>query len=86
MMVSIPSPLLSYTAQAARVEASGDTVGEVLADLDRRFPGIRFRIVDETARLRAHIKLFVNDRLADGLEQRLEPLDRVHIVAALSGG
>jgi len=85
-MVSIPSPLLSYTAQAPRVEAEGRTVGELLADLDRRFPGLRFRIVDETSRLRAHIKLFVNDRPAGDLAQSLEPGDRVHIVAALSGG
>ena len=67
-------------------EHDGRTVGELLADLDRRFPGLRFRIVDETSRLRAHIKLFVNDRPAGDLAQSLEPGDRVHIVAALSGG
>ena len=86
MMVSIPTPLRSYTRDESRVEAGGATLGEVLADLDRRFPGIRFRMVDETDRVRAHIKLFVNDTVIEDLGHRMAAGDRVHIVCALSGG
>ena len=59
MDVRIPTPLRSYTGQASTVTAAGTTVAEVLADLDRQFPGIRFRVVDEQGRLRRHMKVFV---------------------------
>ena len=51
MKVVIPGPLLSYTGKR-EVEASGATLGELLADLDRQCPGFRFRVVDEQDRLR----------------------------------
>ena len=86
MIVSIPTPLRSYTSDEPRVEVRGATLGEVLADLDRRFPGIRFRMVDEVDRVRRHIKLFVNDEVVEDLDRRLGSGDRVHIVCALSGG
>jgi molybdopterin converting factor small subunit len=83
--VLIPSPLRSYTS-AREVEADGATLGEVLADLDRRYPGLRFRIVDEQDGLRPHMRIFVNGALAEGLGMALRPSDEVQIVQALSGG
>ena len=66
MKVGIPTPLRSYTGQDAEVEAEGANVRELLADLDRRFPGIRFRMIDEQDGIRQHIKIFVNrERIAD---------------------
>ncbi len=59
MKVRIPTPLRSYTGQRAVVDGEGRTVAEVLDDLDRRYPGIRFRVVDEQGRLRKHMKVFV---------------------------
>jgi molybdopterin converting factor small subunit len=85
MRVLIPSPLLSYT-QASEVEALGATVGELLADLDRRYPGLRFRMVDEQDRMRAHVRVFVNGEQTFDLAHRLDPRDEVAIVQALSGG
>ncbi|MBL8348834.1 MAG: MoaD/ThiS family protein [Burkholderiaceae bacterium] len=85
MQVLIPTPLRSYTA-ASRVEAAGATLGELLADLDRRYPGIRFRMVDEQDRLRPHIRVFVNGTQARDLGLGLAPADDVAIVQALSGG
>lgn len=85
MKVLIPSPLLSYT-RTNLVEASGATLGDVLADLDRRFPGIRFRIIDEQDRMRAHMRFFVNGRQTFDLGHPLAEADRLHIVQALSGG
>ncbi len=46
MKVLIPSSLRSYT-QRSEAEANGATLAAVLADLDRRYPGIRFRMIDE---------------------------------------
>ena len=85
MKVIIPSPLRSYTGER-EVEASGATLAELLLDLDRRHPGIRFRMVDEQDHLRPHIRLFVNGEQARDLTIALSPSDEVQIVQALSGG
>lgn len=85
MTVFIPTHLRAYTKQAA-VDADGATLDELLRDLDRRFPGVRFRIVNEQDEIREHIKIFVNEEKARDLSVPLRPNDKVHIVAALSGG
>jgi molybdopterin converting factor small subunit len=84
--VRIPDPLRSYTAQEKVVEADGDTIGAVLADLDNRYPGIRFRMVDEQERLRKHMKVFVNDEAVRDLDTRVGDRDDITIMQALSGG
>jgi molybdopterin converting factor small subunit len=84
--VSIPSPLRSYTAQKCEVEATGASLAELLADLDRQYPGIRFRMIDEQDRLRPHMRLFVNKVETRALATALRHGDEVHIFQALSGG
>jgi molybdopterin converting factor small subunit len=84
--VRIPTPLRSYTDQQAVVESAGDTVASVLRDLDRRFPGIRFRVVDEQGRLRQHMKVFVNQDAVRDLAMPVAASDEVTIMQALSGG
>ncbi len=86
MKVLIPSPLHSYTGGKKQVEASGATLAELLADLERQFPGIRFRIVDEQDQMRPHMRFFVNGEQVFDLGQRLQRGDSVQIVQALSGG
>ena len=86
MKVLLPSPLASYTGNRREVEAEGGTLAELLADLDRRYPGIRFRVIDEQDAIRPHIKIFVNREPAAGLAAPLERSDEVLVVAALSGG
>jgi molybdopterin converting factor small subunit len=85
MKVLIPTPLRSYT-RARGVEASGATMGELLADLERQFPGFRFRVVDEQDRMRAHMRFFINGEQVFDLKHPLRPSDDVQIVQALSGG
>ncbi len=86
MNVRIPDPLRSYTNQQKAVEAAGETVDGVLLDLDARYPGIRFRMVDEQGRLRKHMKVFVNDESVRDLGTPLRPGDELTIMQALSGG
>jgi molybdopterin converting factor small subunit len=86
VQVRIPTPLRSYTDQRASVEADGATVGALLSDLERRHPGIRFRVVDEQERLRRHVKIFVNDESVRDLDTPIGPSDDVVIMQALSGG
>jgi len=84
--VVLPSPLAGYTANRREVEAEGATLALLLADLDRRYPGIRFRMIDEQDAIRPHIRIFVNRSLAPTLSAALAPGDEVLVVAALSGG
>ena len=85
MKVLIPTPLRSYT-RAGEVDADGATVAELLADLDRRYPGLRFRMIDEQDRMRAHIRFFINGEQTFDMGRALLPTDSVQIVQALSGG
>jgi len=85
MKVLIPSALRSYT-ESSQAEASGSTLDEVLVDLDRQYPGIRFRMIDEQQQVRRHIRVFVNGVSVNALSQTMRPDDDVVIVQALSGG
>ncbi len=85
MKVKIPSPLEDYTRSSV-VQASGATLGALLDDLERQFKGIRFRMIDEQGRIRAHIKIFVNKQWVKRLDEPLTESCDVMIVAALSGG
>ena len=85
MKVLIPGPLRSYTT-AREVDAEGETLGALLADLDRRYPGLRFRMIDEQDKMRLHIRFFVNGEPTFDLKRVLGPGDSVQIVQALSGG
>ena len=66
--------------------AAGATLAHVLADLDRQFPGLRFRVLDEQDRVRRHIVLFVGGERQDDLTAPIPPGADVFIVGALSGG
>jgi len=85
MRVMIPSALRSYTG-AGEVAAEGATLGAVLADLDRQFPGLRFRVIDEQDRIRRHIRFFIDGEQSFDLGQALGPDAEIYIVQALSGG
>jgi molybdopterin converting factor small subunit len=85
MKVLIPSALHSYTG-GGHVEANGATVADVLEHLDRRFPGIRFRMIDEQQRIRPHIRLFYEGEQLRDLDRPLREGGELIIVQALSGG
>ena len=85
MKVLIPGALRSYTREL-HVEADGHTLDELFTHLDRRYPGLRFRVVDEQKLLRANMRIFVNGRNIRDLQHPLQPNDFVAVVLALSGG
>jgi len=85
MKVLIPSSLLSYT-EAQQVEATGARLTELLADLDRHYPGLKFRVVDEQDQMRGHMRFFVNGEQVFDLTHALRPTDEVFLLQALSGG
>ena len=85
MKVLIPSALRSYT-ERSETHADGTTLAEALEDLDRRYPGIRFRMIDEQDRIRRHIRVFVNGEQVPDITRALAASDEIVIVQALSGG
>ncbi|HQX60246.1 MAG: MoaD/ThiS family protein [Rhodoferax sp.] len=85
MKVLIPGALRSYAGQS-HIQASGDTLDELFADLDRRYQGLRFRVVDEQRQLRPNMRIFVNGIGVRDLQHALQPDDFVAVVLALSGG
>jgi len=85
MKVLIPGGLRSYT-ESSQVAVSGATLGAVLAELDRLYPGIRFRMIDEQDRIRPHIRCFINGGQVRDLTRPLQASDELVIVQALSGG
>ncbi len=85
MKVLIPGALRSYTRESP-VEAIGHTLDEMFQDLERRYPGLRFRVVDEQNLLRPNMRIFVNGAGVRKLQHALQPDDFVAVVLALSGG
>ena len=89
VVVRIPTPLRSLTKGNAEVQAKGGTVDDVVEDLERQFPGLRERLVDEKGELRRFINLYVNEedlRFMDGRKTALKDGDAVSIVPAIAGG
>jgi molybdopterin converting factor small subunit len=84
--VIVPTQLQGYTGGRAEVDAAGTTLAAVLADLDRQFPGFRFRVIDEHDRVRRHIILFVGIDRVEDLSLPVPDGKDVQIVGALSGG
>lgn len=84
--VSIPSQLIAYTDGATRVEAAGATVGGVLDDLDRRYPGLKFRVIDEQERIRKHMRIFIGQDEARTTDAAVGDGGELLIFGALSGG
>lgn len=85
MKVLIPGAVRSYTRES-QVEAFGHTLDELFEDLERRYPGLRFRVVDEQNLLRPNMRIFVNGIGVRELQHALQPDDFVAVVLALSGG
>ena len=84
--VVVPTQLRGYTGGRAEVTAAGATLDAVLVDLDRQFPGFRFRVIDEQDRVRRHILLFVAGEREEDLARAIPAGAEVFIMGALSGG
>ena len=87
--VRIPTPLRQVTKGNAEVSAKGGTVDDVVADLERQFPGLKERLVDETGELRRFINIYVNEediRFLGGPGYAFQEGDEVLLVPSIAGG
>jgi molybdopterin converting factor small subunit len=87
--VVLPAALREYAKGASRVKASGKSLEVLLADLDRKFPGIRQRVLADTGHIREYVVVFVNgDQVTAGEPARvpIKDGDTVHIIPSVAGG
>jgi sulfur-carrier protein len=89
IQVLIPTPLRRFTNGQALVSGSGGTVGEMLTELNVRYPGLKERICEEDGHIRQFVNVFVNGenvRERDGAATAVRPGDEVAIIPAMAGG
>jgi MoaD family protein len=86
--VRIPTPLRTLTGGKDEVSATGDTVADVIGDLEQKHPGIRDRLLDEKG-VRRFVNIYVGEediRFLEGLKTALKAGDQISIVPAIAGG
>ena len=89
VLVRIPTPLRTLTKGNAEIQAKGATIDSVVDDLERQFPGLKERLLDETGELRRFINIYVNQediRYLQAKKTTLKDGDEVSIVPAIAGG
>lgn len=87
--VRVPTPLQKLTKNQAKVKVSSTNIRELIEDLEKRFPGIKERICDETGKIRRFINIYVNEEDVRFLQQEETPLkdgDEISIIPAIAGG
>jgi molybdopterin synthase sulfur carrier subunit len=87
--VRIPTPLRKLTANRETVAANGATVQDILADLERQFPGIKERLCDEQGNLRRFVNVYLNDediRFLQGEKTSVKDGDQLSIIPSIAGG
>lgn len=87
--VRVPTILRSYTDDAREVSAEGNTLQELIDDLEANHPGIRARIIDDKGKVRRFINVYVGDedvRFEKGLDTEISDGTQVSIIPAVAGG
>ncbi|ROO90219.1 molybdopterin synthase subunit MoaD [Actinocorallia herbida] len=87
--VRIPTILRTYTGGEAEVKATGETLREVIADLEANYTGIAARVLDDTGKLRRFVNVYVGDedvRFEQGLDTATPAGVQVSIIPAVAGG
>ena len=87
--VRIQTPLQKLTDSKAEVEGYGNSVRELIIELDKNYPGVKDRLYDEKDNLRRFINIFVNEqdiRFLHGDKTQLKDGDVVSVIPAIAGG
>ena len=87
--VRIPTPLRKLTNNEEVVEVKADTIGEAIAELQARYPGIKERLLDDRGEVRRFVNVYVNEEDIRFLKNQQTPLqegDEISIIPAIAGG
>jgi len=89
IQVSIPTPLRNLTENQDTVDIDGTTVGELIDNLEKKFPGIGERLLDAQGNVRRFVNIYVNGEDIRFLQDKATPVkasDEISIVPAIAGG
>ena len=87
--IRIPAPLRKLTNNQEEVPATGSSLGDILEELNRTYPGFAKRIVNEQGEIRRFVNIFLNDEDVRFLQEKETPVkdsDVISIVPAIAGG
>ncbi len=87
--VRIPTPLRSLTNGSEEVVVEGNSIQEVIDNLETDYKGFKERLCDENGQIRRFINFYLNDediRFKDNQETTVSDGDQVSIVPAIAGG
>ena len=87
--VRLPGTLRDAVGGDTKVQASGGTLDEVFADIDRRHPGFRSRVLDASGAIRSYVNVYVGDadaRGSGGLQTAVPDGSEVMVIPAMAGG
>jgi molybdopterin converting factor small subunit len=87
--VRLPGALRDATGGKTKLEASGSTLADVIADIERRHPGFRGRVLDEGGRLRTYVNVYIGEddaRANGGLSAPVPEGSEVMVIPAMAGG
>ena len=87
--IKVPSVLRGLVAGARTVEGQGSTIGQLIDDLDKRYPGVKARLLSADGELYQFVNIYINDediRFLKQLETPVSEGDVVSILPALAGG
>jgi molybdopterin synthase sulfur carrier subunit len=86
MKIHIPTVLYSYTGRQKYVDVNGNTLLQILENLDQNYPGIKFRIINELNEIREHMAIYLNGKIVKDIHVSISDTDKIFITHLLSGG
>ncbi len=87
--VRIPTPLMKLTDNQSEVSAKGETISDIINNLESQFNGIKDRICEENGSPRRFINIYVNEediRFLEGEMTAVKDGDKISIIPAIAGG
>ena len=87
--VRLPGALRDATGGKTKLEASGRTLADVIADIERRHPGFSDRVLDDAGRLRTYVNVYIGEedaRSSGGLAAPVPEGSEVMVIPAMAGG
>ena len=89
MTVRLPGALREATGGKTKLEASAGTLAEIISDIDRRHPGFRSRILDDSGAIRTYVNVYIGDndaRSHGGTGATVPDGSEVMVIPAMAGG
>lgn len=87
--VKLPSAVARYAGDQTEIESEGSTVREVIDNLEKVYPGIRRKFVDESGKVYRFVRIYLNKvdiRKLKGIDTPISDGDELSLVPAFVGG